>query len=124
MKFQHQFNSDYVPSKGETVDQTKKSLTMPDQTLSLRRLLENHSRGLPTSAVNREGIYTDQEIPVIQDLTDLPELRMQLEDRAEHLRNQLDLFNEEKNAKIKEQAKKEAKAEILDEQASKKSPEK
>ena len=46
----------YKPSKGET--NTQDSLTIPNDTLSIRQLLENHARGLGDLPY-RSGVYTE-----------------------------------------------------------------
>lgn len=86
MKFKHQFGGPYkVP--GET--NTKPSQTLPDQTIPLRKLLENHIRGLPTNATMLQGVYTDMEVPRIDDLTDIPRMRESLKEQKAALQEQV-----------------------------------
>ena len=49
----------YKPSKGEINDQD--SLTIPNDTLSIRQLLINHSRGLG-NLPHTPGMYTEEEV--------------------------------------------------------------
>lgn len=49
----------YKPSKGET--NTQDSLTIPNDTLSIKQLLENHARGLGTMPY-AHGYYTEDEV--------------------------------------------------------------
>lgn len=49
----------YRPSKGEINDQ--ESMTIPNDTLSIRQLLINHSRGLGNLPHN-PGVYTEGEV--------------------------------------------------------------
>lgn len=60
--------------KGRTF--TKPSLTVPDQTLSIRTILDRHRRGVPTGTTTREGFYTgNTEVPQIQDINDIEEFK-------------------------------------------------
>lgn len=43
--------------------------------LSVRELLENHTRGMSYEELERQGLYFDEEVPSINDLVDLQELR-------------------------------------------------
>ncbi len=65
------FNSQYMirkPSKGES--NNLQSMTSPDESLSVRQLLINHTRGLG-GVSTREGIYTEEQIaPRYTDLLD------------------------------------------------------
>lgn len=66
-------------SKGEVF--TKPHLTVPDQAISIKRLLENYVRGKPVDMPHNEGMYFDEEVPVLEDLTDLQEYRQRLLDK-------------------------------------------
>ena len=75
----------YKPSKGET--NTKDSLTIPNDTLSIRQLLINHSRGLGTLP-HSHGIYTEDEVaPKYSDpldrLRDIDNLKQRIADFEE-----------------------------------------
>ena len=52
--------------------------TIPDQNLSIRQLLDRHSRGLPLGASQNQGEYFDTEIPRFDDLVDMMEHKKQL----------------------------------------------
>lgn len=76
----NQLNSKYRPKKQTLADVTKRvSLTIPDQTMSIRTLIDRHSRGLPLSGV-RESIYEEEDNPTsginpkTLDLTDYEKL--------------------------------------------------
>lgn len=43
--------------------------------LTVRQLLENHTRGMSYEELERQGMYLDEEVPTIHDLTDLQELK-------------------------------------------------
>ena len=77
MKFRTQFDDSYQGSPGSK--QSSDSQTVPDMGISLRQLLINHSRGLPSNVFMREGHYFDTEIPQIDDLTDIRDARADLE---------------------------------------------
>jgi hypothetical protein len=71
--------ANYTPEKG--VENTGKSLTMPDMSNDPRTVLENHVRGINpiTGAVlDRQRYYGDAILPYNKDLT-YEELRMQRE---------------------------------------------
>lgn len=75
----------YKPSKGEINDQD--SETIPNDTLSIRQLLINHSRGLG-NLPNRHGVYTEDEVaPVYTDplerLRDIENLKQRITDFEE-----------------------------------------
>lgn len=67
-----QFDPSYNGTPG--IEIKGKSMTVPDQTLSVKQLLQNHTRGLPTGATNYEGIYTgDTVAPNFGDMVDRDE---------------------------------------------------
>lgn len=63
---------------------TKPSLTIPDQTMSIRTILDRHSRGLPIDGV---------KVPLYDEEDDLPDWRtLDLSERqelAEHYKNEI-----------------------------------
>lgn len=59
--------------------------TIPDQTLTIRSLLDNHTRGIPLGVNQRVGEYFDTEIPRFDDLTDMLEYKSQLMERNKEL---------------------------------------
>lgn len=88
---------------------TSKSITIPDQTLSLSKILQRHARGLPT--IGREDIYhgDDTFIPNMKTL-DLAEQQQLREQTAEFIRftqGKLKTLQEEQH-KVKEQQRKTA----------------
>ena len=64
-------------------------LTVPDQNLSIRELLDKHSRGIPLGVTDRQGEYFDTEIPRPMDLTDIPKFKQDLIDREKILTDQI-----------------------------------
>lgn len=99
-----QFNPDYNGSNGKEMDPV--SLTQPDQTLTIRDLLDRHSKGLALGVNNNRGEYFDTEVPRFQDLTDMLEYKQQLMERKKDLEKQI---RKEKAKQKKEE--KEARAE-------------
>jgi len=80
-------------AKGET--NNKPSLTVPDLTLTIKQLLTNHSRGIPSNVAYNEPMYFNQEIPIIDDIVDIQTFRQDLKHREKLLQ-----------AKIKEENQK------------------
>jgi hypothetical protein len=57
MKIKHSLNAKNFPTKGKIF--TQPSLTVPDQTMSIKTILERYSRGLPVGG--RLDDYYDEE---------------------------------------------------------------
>ena len=72
-RYQIQFDFDYTGSRGKSMSQERR--TQPDMSLTVRQLLENHTRGYEMGAVERKPLYFDIEVPTINDLTDVQEYR-------------------------------------------------
>jgi hypothetical protein len=85
-----------------------KSITVPDQNLTVRELLDRHARGVSLGAPQLKGEYFDTEIPKFDDLTDALEYKKNLIKKAEELDKKIKASN---HAKIK------AKAEPLNEKS-------
>lgn len=66
-KFKHHFNREDFPEKGEV--NTLPSLTVPDQTMTMREIMERYARGLP---IGEPGAYVEDGE---DDLDDLPDIR-------------------------------------------------
>lgn len=94
MKFKRQWDPEYKGTKGEV--NTMPSMTVPDQTISLKQLLKNHTRGIPTNARLVPGEYLGVEMPRIEDLTDIAENRERLEEINSQLQNDIDDYNDKK----------------------------
>lgn len=93
----------YLPQKGEV--NNSPSMTVPDQTLSLRNLMLNHTRGhqLPIAP---PAIYDEENFvpnPKTLDLVDLEERRYALEDKALELQDTIRMEQQEKNRKLAEE---------------------
>lgn len=66
------FRRQFDPKKTKTIGQTftKPSLTIPDMSIGVKQLLLNHTRGINNAVHHNEGIYSEQEIPIFDDITD------------------------------------------------------
>lgn len=84
------FKNAYTKSKfkGKKMDQTVN--TVPDQNLSIRQLLDRHSRGLPLGASQNQGEYFDTEIPIFDDLVDMMEHKKNLVQEHKDLTKQIE----------------------------------
>ena len=90
-----------APLKGKKMD--NKLNTIPDQTKTIRELLDNHSRGIPLGVNDQKGEYFDTPIPVFTDLTDIMEYKNQLKEKEAEV-NKLIAEEKAKNLeKLKEQ---------------------
>jgi hypothetical protein len=92
MKLKKQFTEGYV-NKGKIMDQTIH--TQPDMTMSIRDLLDRHSRGLPLTTNERKGEYFDTEIPRFDDITDMLQYKQELMDKNKSINK---LIKDEKKA--------------------------
>lgn len=89
--------SNYKPFKG--VKNNSDSKTIPDDCLSLKQLLINHTRGLDLN-VQMKGIYTEDYMPpVFNDLTEKMEYQKNLLEKKQKVEKEL---QELKKAKVKE----------------------
>lgn len=82
----------YIPPKGES--SVKPSKTVPDMTLTPKQLLDHHTRDVTTNY--RNGIYTDTQIPIFDDLLDYAEWKQELDNAFEQTEEQLALYKEKK----------------------------
>ena len=102
-KFKTQFDPKYKPNKGSKNNQ--ESQTQPDMTLSVRAIMKNHTRGMGFGVSVKDGIYSDSDIPVFYDLTDMVEHKEHLEEQAAILKKEI--AEERKKAKQRDEAEKE-----------------
>lgn len=98
--------SNYKPKKIENQDYGK-SLTVPDQSMSLHQLLYNYTRGMPLPQ-ERQGEYLgDEYVPDFQsmDLSEIADYKMELQENIKELEAQIkasekEAFEKRKAAKI------------------------
>lgn len=117
-RIQVQFDIEYGGHPG--VKKGGKSDTVPDLNLTVRQLLQNHTRNPQGDAVTvREPVYFDQEIPTITDLTDVAEYKEQLQERLKQVNDFIKQDSEEGNKKRAAEAEKTNKQLRIDEEAEK-----
>lgn len=92
-------NYDYKAHPGEVNNEP--SVTIPEQTMSLKEILARHARGLPTTG--REPIYHGDEdyLPDFKkmDLAEIQEYKEQLREHTEKVQAQYDTEQKELTAK-------------------------
>lgn len=89
---------------------SKKSLVIPDQTLSLKTMVQKYVRGLPIAAPQFNGIATEDELAVDFSKLDLAEQQEIINNAADELKMFDDAKTQleaEKRAKELEKAEKE-----------------
>lgn len=97
MIFTNQFN--YQKPKGETSNLP--SLTIPDQTMTIRELIERHVRGLPLDE-GKIPIYNGEEddLPDLRTL-DLSEIAQLKQSNQEYIKEQEITYNKNESEKRK-----------------------
>ena len=117
-----QFSTDYnYESTGKNKDMGK-SMTLPDQNLTIQELLERHSRGVPLGAVDKQGEYFDTEVPRFNDLTEMLEYKKDLEEKRKELTKQINAEIEASKQQKPVVEDTEAEKEADDKDADKKTP--
>ncbi len=102
-RIQLQFDIEYGGVIGATSEEA--SQTVPDMSLTVRQLLQNHTRGKDGTAMVREPLYFETELPTLNDITDVERYREQLNERLQ----QADEFIKDDLKKAKEAKVQEAK---------------
>lgn len=92
MKFRHQFSNPPVYT-GKEMSQEK--VTTPDQTLTIRQIMTNHTRGVGVDNIVGQGEYFDTEIPIFEDLSDVMDYKNSLDERKQELDNQVNTLQTE-----------------------------
>lgn len=102
MKFRNHFNHGEFENKGESFKLP--SLTIPDETMSIREILSRHARGLPISG-QKVPLYEGEEdiMPDLRhmDLADRQYILEQAADELDALKNRLNQKPKEKDEKPK-----------------------
>jgi len=93
------FKTAYSKSNYQGKEMDDQVITTPDMNLSIRTLLDRHSRGLPLGASQRQGEYFETEIPRYDDLVDMMEHKKSLVKKHKDLTKQIE--NEQKAQKEK-----------------------
>lgn len=106
-KFARQFTKSYKGTPGEK--NTKPSLTVPDMSLSLRQLMENHTRGIKSDVADNQGEFFDTEIPKFDDITEMVEYKNELYAKAAQVKTDIqkadDLIEAAQAAELLQQEK-------------------
>ena len=102
-RIQVQFDIEYGGTPG--MDYNNDSQTVPDLNLTVRQLLQNHTRGHNGQINVREPVYFDMVVPNITDLTDVDAYKKQLDDELARV-NQF--IEEDKKLQQEEKLKEEA----------------
>lgn len=88
---------------------TQPSQTVPDQTMSIKTILERYAQGLPIDA-EKNPIYEDEETnginPRTLDLVDIQEMHMDNTDKIEYLKTKLKADKAPKQPKNNEETEK------------------
>jgi len=88
------------------------SLTQPDQTMSLKTMVTKYVRGLPISAPNLNGIYTDDDTAIDfnrLDLAEQEEAIFNASDELSNLKGKITKAEQEKAAEAAKVAENQAK---------------
>lgn len=94
-----QFDPHYHGHTGELNNEPSK--TVPDQTLTIRQLLNNHARGIKSDVREYQGEYfEDQEIPIVDDINDLAEMRTDLKNRQIDIEDQIKAMEDAKEIEL------------------------
>lgn len=91
-------NADQRPKDYEV--SFKPSMTIPDQSMSLKEILDRFARGLPLDG-EKVGMYHGDEMPVQlqkMDLTEIQELREQLNEQMLKYKQEMADLQEKRNA--------------------------
>lgn len=102
MKFQRQYDKSYKGARAEGTGEinTGKSMTVPDQAIPIKKLLENHTRGIPSNVTHYEPLYFEGEVPdMAQDISEIKERGEELLKKAYELEKLRSKAQSEKKAK-------------------------
>ena len=108
------FRNAYTKSKYTGKKMSQEVNTIPDQNLSIRELLDRHSRGLPLGASQNQGEYFDTEIPRYDDLVDMMEHKKQLVQEHKDLTKQIEKEQKAQKDKATAEAVEVAKKQLQD----------
>lgn len=116
MKFKTNYTAHEWPVKGEI--NTLPSKTVPDQSLSVKQIMERYAQGLPLEGV-RTPVYLGEEFefPDMErlDLTERQALIAEARERTELIRTELQNQEKQRMAKkVRELAEKKQKGEDID----------
>lgn len=114
LQVQNSLNYDYREWQG-TVN-TLPSQTIPDQTMSLKEIIERHTRGLPT--LGKEPIYHGEDIEIpnfaTMDLAEQQEMREDLDLYIAEQKDKLRQMDADRKTRLAEEAEKKKKSQWQD----------
>lgn len=83
-RIRFQFDITYKGTRG--TQNKGESNTIPDLNLSVRQLLENHSRGSGSNVEVRKPLYLEFDIPTLKDITDVDVYREKVEQQLDQIK--------------------------------------
>ena len=98
-----QFDPNYQPSKGNT--NRLPSMCIPDMSLGIKQLLQNHTRGIHSDIHVNQPQFFDTEIPNFHDITDREHYREQLNIAKTNLEQQIATEHKQKLLDVENQKK-------------------
>lgn len=100
MKFNKQWN-DRVPSRNDKETNNQPSMTVPDQNMSVREIMQRHAKGLPTGG---------QKVPFYDEDSDLPDPKTldlsEIQEFRDEYREKVDSINDKKKSAEQKKAEK------------------
>lgn len=81
---------------------TQPSLTIPDQSMSMRELLERHTRGLDLGGISKEPIFEEEDMPTsgvnpkVLDLVDIENLKLENAQKIKDLQSKAQKHEQDK----------------------------
>lgn len=121
-KFRTQFNPHYKGAVGSK--NTAESMVQPSQNLTVRQLLKNHTRGMGLGVPFKQGIYTEQEVPIFEDITDAVAYKELLEQKLKTVKEDIAAQNKEYREREKQKLREEIAKEEKDAENPLKTPDK
>jgi hypothetical protein len=91
-----QFDIEYTPTRYSISDKDNIKEVVPDLSISVKQLLEQHSRGGIDQNLVKQPLYFETQIPTIQDMTDVEAYQEMLQERLKEVNNFIAL--DKKNA--------------------------
>lgn len=105
-KFRTQFDPKYKGTPGISIK--GESMTEPDQSMSLRQLVINHTRGIGSNVKHYDGIHTEGVVaPNYEETIDRIEHKRDLDNQAREVEQKAkDELKQKQNAKQEKEAQK------------------
>ena len=99
--FKTQFNAHLFHDDHEELPSIQPSMTVPDQSMTIREIMDRHRRGLPTDT--RTPIFDDEnDLPDIRkmDLSELHDLREKLNEELSDIKRKQEQKHQEKQRQL------------------------